>query len=164
MKHNNRNTLDLGWRAVNIVCDTQGAYCKYSIRNPSPIETPPFFNLIYWLIAWTSGNTLLQVFLTLWHAQNRPNKCNNLELHESVFGFKEGGLKLDVTTWVPRFMQSVISMSQCSWFWRNDETCYPTLYQVYFKIWFGQKLNPPTHLCFLRNGGTVLYKTVQFLP
>ncbi len=26
---------------------------------------------------------------------------------EAVFGFKEAGLKLDVTTWVPRFTQSV---------------------------------------------------------
>ena len=26
---------------------------------------------------------------------------------ETVFEFKEAGLKLDVTTWVPRFMQSV---------------------------------------------------------
>ncbi len=29
-------------------------------------------------------------------------------VHEAVFGFKEAGLKLDVTTWVPRFMQSVL--------------------------------------------------------
>ncbi len=29
-------------------------------------------------------------------------------VHEAVFRFKEAGLKLDVTTWVPRFMQSVI--------------------------------------------------------
>ncbi len=28
-------------------------------------------------------------------------------VHEAVFGFKEAGLKLGVTTWVSRFMQSV---------------------------------------------------------
>ncbi len=33
---------------------------------------------------------------------------NNMDwVHEAVFGFKEAGLKLHVTTWVPRFMQSV---------------------------------------------------------
>ncbi len=29
-------------------------------------------------------------------------------VREAVFGFKEAGLKLGVTPWVPRFMQSVI--------------------------------------------------------
>ena len=28
--------------------------------------------------------------------------------HEAVFGFEEAVLKLEVTTWVPRFMQSVL--------------------------------------------------------
>ncbi len=28
-------------------------------------------------------------------------------VHEAVFGCKEAGLKLDVTTWVPRLVQSV---------------------------------------------------------
>ncbi len=31
---------------------------------------------------------------------------------EAVFGFKEAGLKLDVTTWAPRFTQSVYVMHQ----------------------------------------------------
>ena len=46
-----------------------------------------------------------------------PDLCNSLGctksvkqvnwVHRAVFGFKEAGLKLDVTTWVPRFVQSV---------------------------------------------------------
>ena len=37
----------------------------------------------------------LPIFVTVYDAQIQPNK------------FKEAGLKLDVTMWVPRFMQSV---------------------------------------------------------
>ena len=37
---------------------------------------------------------------------------------EAVFGFKEGGLKLDVTMWVPRFTQSVLMNNlSCYVFW-----------------------------------------------
>ncbi len=34
-------------------------------------------------------------------------QVHTCSIHEAVFGFKEAGLKLDVTTWVPRFTQSV---------------------------------------------------------
>ncbi len=34
-------------------------------------------------------------------------------VHEAVFGFREAGLKLDVTMWVPRFVQSVLHVNSC---------------------------------------------------
>ena len=40
------------------------------------------------------------------HKRGRGNTVWYLVL-EDVFRFKEAGLKLDVTTWIPRFMQSV---------------------------------------------------------
>ena len=49
----------------------------------------------------------LPIFLTFRGSQNRPNKCNN-RVHEAVFGFKEAGLKLVVTTRVQGLMQSVL--------------------------------------------------------
>ncbi len=57
-----------------------------------------------------TGNAFLPIFLTFSDAQNRPNKCNLNRVHEAVFGFKEAGSKLGVTTWVPKFVQSVLGI------------------------------------------------------
>ena len=52
---------------------------------PVPGQKVSFFEHCR-VIVWTTGNTLLQSYVTLWHAENRPNKCNsyakghNLEL------------------------------------------------------------------------------------
>ncbi len=48
------------------------------------------------LIAWTTGNTSLRNFVTFCDAQYRWNL-----VLEAVFGFKEAGLRLDVSSWVP---------------------------------------------------------------
>ena len=67
-----------------------------------------------------TGNTFLPIFVTNWDAQNPPNNCNSYYdntswgTHSKIgymklsLGLKKlVGLKLDVTRWVPRFMQSV---------------------------------------------------------
>ena len=46
------------------------------------------------LVAWTTGNTFLQIFVTFWDSHNWWNKNR---VHEAAFGFKEAGLKLCVT-------------------------------------------------------------------
>ncbi len=105
----------------------------------------------WWLIAWTTGNAFLPIFVTNWNAQNPPNNCNSYakkipyRWHQVVYyddnslgsrsrirymklplGLKKADLKLDVTTWVPRFVQSVhirdgplgeINQDQSNWFW-----------------------------------------------
>ncbi len=67
--------------------------------------TYKWFQLYVWLIVWTTGYTFLQIFVTFWDAHNWWNKCNSYAkgfpidvIHEAVFGFKEAGLKLGVTT------------------------------------------------------------------
>ncbi len=67
------------------------------LTNISCQNALPRVNPLVWLIAWTTGNMFRQIFVTFWDAHNRWNKCNRV--HEAVFGFKEAGLKLGVTTW-----------------------------------------------------------------
>ena len=46
------------------------------------------------------------------------SKHENMNLVlEAVFGFKEAGLKVDVTMWVPRFTQSVLVMTHKMGLW-----------------------------------------------